>query len=108
MKGIWRKVVSTQTYYNPGYEKHWAVGGGCVLTLECGHTKRIKLSQKRPCKVSCITCMNFRNGSIEWRDGVCEMWDEETKAPIKTKMTREEFEERCREIRERIIPDFSR
>lgn len=63
-KWIRRKITKTEKLMNPGWEKHWAVGGIYRLTLECGHLNHRKISQGVPktMMAKCDDCMRLRDG----------------------------------------------
>lgn len=86
MSPIWRNPVSQSDHHNPGYGKHWAVGGHRTLLLDCGHSTARKLSAKIPLRVRCKECESRRDGSVQTlfhEDGskTVETWDFETAMP---------------------------
>lgn len=59
MRGVLRKIVSIE-YYVARSTPH---GGGSVwMTLECGHEKGCKRSQKPKYKARCTDCCDEREG----------------------------------------------
>lgn len=99
---IWRQVVQTKSHCNPGYWKHWAVGGSYVLMLECGHTGVKKFSQGVPKRMACRSCYSLKHYggetkrfNLHARTVDVETWDPSTELPrrITRPMTQEEITE---------------
>lgn len=93
-KTITRPVASHTTRYNPGAQKHWAVGGSIYLVLaECGHEQSRKISQGLPKtgRVRCKECEQLRDGShprTKAGDGpwIQHGWDATTGLPTLTEL----------------------
>lgn len=96
----WRKVIGTKFHPNPGYGKHWAVGGSTMLKLECGHEWPIKASRPVPKRARCHECGNLLGGGthsrFDLRAGVVheERMDEATGMPKRMTRTMTEDERR--------------
>lgn len=90
MLGPWRKIVNAEMRPNPGYGKHWAVGGSYKLTYECGHVWAVKASQRIPKRSRCRTCAILMGGGVSTsfdvarRLAIEERWDAKAKLPSKT------------------------
>ena len=86
-----RKVTKTKDCPNPGFEKHWAVGGSRLCTLECGHEWPIKMSRKVPERMRCRDCGMLMSGAprtsfnVRSRTAEVETWNAETQMPVRTK-----------------------
>ena len=66
---IWRTVKLESETQNPGYAKHWAVGGSIsLLYVECGHTYPRKMSAGVPKKSRCKDCERLRAGMVSTQD----------------------------------------
>lgn len=87
MKPVWRTGVLLSESHNPGFGKHWAVGGFLRFRLDgCGHELTRKLSQGTPKRFRCQACERLRSG-VKGRqrigDGpwIEESWNDETGLP---------------------------
>lgn len=86
---IRRKIVTVEKHMNPGWQKHWAVGGRYWFILECGHTHRRKISDGIPKTmiVRCDDCIHLAKGGGTTRGNIRQTWDPEKQWPIFTEVT---------------------
>lgn len=103
--GFWRQVVKVTEHPNPGFEKHWAVGGSKRLWLDCGHDGWCKMSRATPKRSKCRSCIALGNaGSVATRFDVKagiaheEYIEGQSLIRLTRKMTKAEVREWTRDI----------
>lgn len=98
-----RKIITAQSFTNPGAEKSRFVGGSTRFDLECGHVAFRKNSQGIPKRgfARCKECGRLSKGAIQrtFDKAKCvvtiESWDQKAKWPKRSvmRMTQKEWEE---------------